>query len=183
MRHKNKIKQLSRKPSHRRALLRTQSIQLIMHKRIITTLAKAKALRRHVEPILTRAKKEFDPNLTREQRMHNRRMVFRRLQNKEAVKELFAEIAPRIKDRPGGYTRVLKLGPRKGDGAEMALIELVDFNPYLQGEKLANVSTTTKPKKRRRRRKKKKSGENVDLKDKGGTNQTQEEKKEDKSGE
>ncbi len=153
MRHKNKTKQLSRTASHRKALFRNQTISLIMHKRIITTLAKAKALRRYIEPILTRARKEFELE-TPEARMHNRRMVFRKLQNKEAIKELFGEIAPEIKNRPGGYTRVLKLGPRKSDGAEMALIELVDFNPYLRGEKLANKEKTTAKKSRRRRKKK-----------------------------
>ncbi len=158
MRHKNKTKQLSRTASHRKALFRNQSISLIMHKRIITTLAKAKALRRYIEPILTRARKEFELE-TPEQRMHNRRMVFRKLQNKEAIKELFAEIAPEIKNRPGGYTRILKLGPRKSDGAEMALIELVDFNPYLKGQKLANKESAP-TKKSRRRRKKKSATEN-----------------------
>ena len=159
MRHKNKVKQLSRTASHRKALFRNLSISLIKHKRIITTLAKAKALRRYLEPILTRTKKEFDTTLSIAEKTHNRNMIFRKLQNKEAMKELLTEVAPKIKDRPGGYIRVLKLGPRKRDNAEMALVELVDFNPYLQGEKLSNVSSGKQTKKRRRRRRKKKSAD------------------------
>ena len=145
MRHKNKVKQLSRKAAHRKALMRNLSIALITHKRIRTTLAKAKALRPFIEPLVTRAKEDS---------MHNRRLVFAKLQNKFAVKELFEVIAPKVGDRPGGYTRVLKLGPRRGDNAEMALIEFVDFNEYLQGEKLANRAQRTKKRRRRRRKKK-----------------------------
>ncbi len=145
MRHKNKVKQLSRKAAHRKALMRNLSIALITHKRIRTTLAKAKALRPFIEPLVTRAKEDT---------MHNRRIVFAKLQNKFAVKELFEVIAPKVGDRPGGYTRVLKLGPRRGDNAEMALIEFVDFNEYLQGEKLANTAQKTKRRRRRRRKKK-----------------------------
>lgn len=119
MRHGDKINNLGRTASHRRALLANLAIALIEHKRITTTLAKAKALRRYVEPLITKAK----DNTT-----HSRRVVFSYLQNKEAIKELFGEVAQKVGDRPGGYVRVIKLGFRRGDGAETALIELVDFN-------------------------------------------------------
>ena len=119
MRHGDKVNALGRTAAHRRALLANLAIALIEHKRITTTLAKAKALRRYIEPLITKAK----TNST-----HSRRVVFSYLQNKEAIKELFGEIANRIGDRPGGYVRVIKLGFRRGDGAETALIELVDFN-------------------------------------------------------
>ncbi|MCS7162615.1 MAG: 50S ribosomal protein L17 [Bacteroidia bacterium] len=130
MRHGDTINNLGRKAAHRKALLRNLALSLIQHKRLITTLAKAKALRRFIEPLLTRAKRDT---------LHNRRVLFGYFQNKEAIKELFSTIAPAIADRPGGYTRVLKLGPRHGDGAEMALIELVDFNPHLAGESLSRT--------------------------------------------
>nr|BAL57822.1 50S ribosomal protein L17 [uncultured Bacteroidetes bacterium] len=139
MRHGDTINNLGRKKAHREALLRNLALSLIKHKRIVTTLAKAKALRRYIEPLLTRAKKDT---------LANRRLLFAYLQNKEAIKELFSTIAPEIMNRPGGYTRILKLGPRHGDGAEMAIIELVDFNPYLGGESL---SRTRKEGRRRRR--------------------------------
>ena len=119
MRHGDKIKNLSRTASHRKALLTNLSIELIRHKRIVTTLTKAKSLRTWIEPILTKAKS----NTT-----HSRRIVFSYLQNKEAVKELFDVISEKIAARPGGYTRVIKLGIRTGDNAEQAMIELVDFN-------------------------------------------------------
>jgi large subunit ribosomal protein L17 len=119
MRHGDKIKNLSRTASHRKALLSNLAIELIRHKRIVTTLTKAKALRTWIEPVLTKAKS----NTT-----HSRRIVFSYLQNKEAVKELFDVIAERIAARPGGYTRIIKLGIRIGDNAEQAMIELVDFN-------------------------------------------------------
>lgn len=119
MRHGDKINNLGRTKSHRRALLANLAIALIEHKRITTTLAKAKALRRYAEPLLTKAK----DNST-----HSRRIVFGYLQNKEAIKELFGPVAEKIGDRPGGYLRVIKLGFRRGDGAETAMIELVDFN-------------------------------------------------------
>jgi large subunit ribosomal protein L17 len=119
MRHNKKFNHLSRKKAHRDALLSNQTISLILHKRITTTLAKAKALRVFAEPIINRAKKDD---------MANRRLVFSYLQNKEAVKELFGVVAEKIADRPGGYTRILKTGFRQGDGAEMCFIELVDFN-------------------------------------------------------
>jgi large subunit ribosomal protein L17 len=119
MRHGDKINNLGRTASHRRALLANLAIALIEHKRITTTLAKAKALRQYVEPLITKAK----DNTT-----HSRRVVFSYLQNKEAIKELFGPVAEKVGERPGGYVRVIKLGFRRGDGAETALIELVDFN-------------------------------------------------------
>ena len=119
MRHQNKIKKLGRTAAHRKATLAAMATALIEHKRIETTLPKAKALRSYVEPLINRAKEDTT---------NNRRQVFRRLQSKEAVKELFGDIASQIGDRPGGYTRVVKLGLRQGDAAEVAIIELVDYN-------------------------------------------------------
>ncbi|HNA19517.1 MAG TPA: 50S ribosomal protein L17 [Chitinophagaceae bacterium] len=119
MRHGDKIKNLGRKKAHREALLSNLSCQLIEHKRIVTTLAKAKALRVYVEPLITKGR----TNTT-----HQRRVVFSYLQDKEAVTELFSTIAEKIAGRPGGYTRIIKLGARPGDNAETAMIELVDFN-------------------------------------------------------
>ncbi|NPA42963.1 MAG: 50S ribosomal protein L17 [Chlorobi bacterium] len=141
MRHRKKFNHLGRKAEHRKALLRNLSAALIEHKRIHTTLAKAKALRMFLEPLITRSKEDT---------MHNRRMVFRKLQNKYAVTELFRNIADKIGDRPGGYLRIIKLGTRQGDNAEMALIEFVDYNTtYTKDEKA---------KKTRRRRRRKKAG-------------------------
>ena len=119
MRHGDKIKNLSRTKAHRDALLSNMASQLIEHKRIVTTLAKAKALRIYVEPLITKSKQ----NTT-----HQRRIVFSYLQDKEAIKELFDVISIKIAGRPGGYTRIIKLGTRPGDNAELAMIELVDFN-------------------------------------------------------
>ena len=119
MRHGKKVNHLGRKAAHRKALLRNLAIALIEHKRINTTLAKAKALRKFVEPLVTKSKTDS---------MHSRRVVFSYLQNKEAIKELFGVVGPKVGERPGGYVRVIKTGFRKGDGAEMAMIELVDFN-------------------------------------------------------
>jgi large subunit ribosomal protein L17 len=119
MRHGDKINNLSRTASHRRALLSNLAIQLITHKKIVTTLAKAKALRVYVEPLITKAK---------ENTTHQRRMVFSYLQDKAAIIELFGNVATKIAGRPGGYTRIIKLGARVGDNAETAMIELVDFN-------------------------------------------------------
>lgn len=119
MRHGDKINNLGRTASHRRALMANMANSLIQHKRITTTLAKAKALRRYFEPLVTKAK----DNST-----HSRRVVFSYLQNKEAIQELFSTVAAKVGDRPGGYVRIIKLGFRRGDGADMALIELVDFN-------------------------------------------------------
>jgi len=119
MRHGDKINNLSRTASHRAALLKNLASQLIMHKRIVTTLAKAKALRTYVEPLITKAK---------ENTTHQRRVVFSYLQDKDVVVELFGNVATKVAGRPGGYTRVIKLGARVGDNAETAMIELVDFN-------------------------------------------------------
>ena len=119
MRHGDKNNNLSRTASHRKALLSNLACQLIMNKKIVTTLAKAKALRPYAEPLLTKAK---------ENTTHQRRIVFSYLQDKEAIKELFDVISPKIASRPGGYTRVIKLGKRAGDNAEIAMIELVDYN-------------------------------------------------------
>ena len=119
MRHNKAINHLGRKSGHRKAMLANMATSLILHKRIQTTVAKAKALKMYVEPLITKSKEDTT---------HSRRMVFSYLKNKEAVTELFRTVAPKIADRPGGYTRVLKTGFRLGDGADMALIELVDFN-------------------------------------------------------
>ena len=119
MRHNKAINHLGRKSGHRKALLANMATSLILNKRIQTTVAKAKALKMYVEPLITKSKEDTT---------HSRRVVFSYLKNKEAVTELFRTVAPKIADRPGGYTRVLKTGFRQGDGADMALIELVDFN-------------------------------------------------------
>ena len=119
MRHNKAINHLGRKSGHRKALLANMATSLILNKRIQTTVAKAKALKMYVEPLITKSKEDST---------HSRRVVFSYLKNKEAVTELFRTVAPKIADRPGGYTRVLKTGFRQGDGADMAIIELVDFN-------------------------------------------------------
>ncbi len=147
MRHRKKFNHLGRKKAHRKALLTNLSVALITNKRIFTTLAKAKALRPFIEPLITRAK---------DNTQHNRRVVFSYLQNKEATTELFEVVAPKVADRPGGYTRVIKTGFRKGDGAETAMIELVDFNEIMLSTKGDSAG-----KKRTRRRGKKKTGSTV----------------------
>ena len=119
MRHGKKINHLGRKTAHRKAMLANMASSLIEHKRINTTVAKAKALKQFIEPLVTKSKEDTT---------HNRRLVFAKLRNKYAVSELFREVAPKVGDRPGGYTRIIKLGNRLGDNADMALIELVDFN-------------------------------------------------------
>ncbi len=136
MRHGDKIKNLSRTKAHRDALLSNLACQLIQHKRIVTTLAKAKALRVYAEPLITKGK---------ENTTHQRRVVFSYLQDKEAVKELFGAVAEKVAGRPGGYTRIIKLGARPGDNAEQALIELVDFNEIYgkgKGEEKAAAKKT-----------------------------------------
>ena len=135
MRHGKKFNKLSRTHSHRRQMLANMASSLIMHKRINTTLAKAKALRLYVEPLLTKAKEDTT---------HSRRVVFSYLQDKNAITELFREIAPKIADRPGGYTRILKMGSRVGDNADMALIELVDYNEGMLKEKKSAKAKTTR---------------------------------------
>jgi large subunit ribosomal protein L17 len=142
MRHGDKINNLGRTASHRRALLSNLAIALIEHKRITTTLAKARALRRYIEPLVTKAK----DNTT-----HSRRVVFSYLQNKEAITELFGNVAAKVGDRPGGYVRVIKLGFRRGDGAETAMIEFVDFNEVYNLKDA--VGGESKKKTRRGRRK------------------------------
>lgn len=126
MRHNKKFNHLGRKKAHREALLANMTISLFMHKRIFTTLAKAKALRVYAEPLITRSKEDT---------MANRRLVFSYLQNKYAVTELFREISQKIADRPGGYLRILKTGHRLGDNAEMCLIEFVDYNESYKSDK------------------------------------------------
>lgn len=142
MRHNKKINHLGRTSSHRDAMLSNMAASLILHKRITTTVAKAKALRVYVEPMVTRSKDDST---------HSRRIIFRDLQNKFAVTELFREIAAKVGDRPGGYTRIIKLGTRLGDNAEMAMIELVDYNENL----LSTTKTPAKAKTTRRRSTKK----------------------------
>ena len=141
MRHNKAINHLGRQSGHRKALLANMAASLIMHKRITTTVAKAKALRSYVEPLITKSKDDTT---------HNRRVVFSYLKDKNAVTELFRTIAPKVADRPGGYTRVLHVGFRKGDAAEMALIELVDFNEAA----LASAPKAAKKTTRRSRAKK-----------------------------
>ncbi len=135
MRHQKSINHLGRTSTHRKAMLSNMASSLIIHKRINTTIAKAKALRGYVEPLITRAKSDST---------HSRRVVFSYLQDKEAVTELFREISQKVADRPGGYVRILKTGFRLGDNADMCLIELVDYNEVLLAEKEASVKKGTR---------------------------------------
>lgn len=140
MRHGKKFNHLGRTAAHRKAMLANMASSLIEHKRINTTVAKAKALKQFVEPLITKAKTEN--NQTTEKGTHNRRIVFSNLRSKEAVTELFSTVAEKVGDRPGGYTRIIKLGNRLGDNADMAMIELVDFNElYNAGKKPAKKTT------------------------------------------
>ena len=143
MRHNKKFNHLSRKSAHRDAMLANMTISLIMHKRIVTTLAKAKALRVYAEPLINRTKDDTTAS---------RRLVFKHLQNKQAVKELYSTVAAKIGDRPGGYTRILKLGNRLGDNAKTCFIELVDFNEAMleakSQEKAAAKKTTRRSRKK-----------------------------------
>jgi large subunit ribosomal protein L17 len=148
MRHGRKVNHLSRTSEHRAALLSNMACSLIEHKRINTTLAKAKALRVYVEPLITKSKNDTT---------HSRRTVFSYLKNKEAVTELFREIAPKVADRPGGYVRILRMGYRPGDNSEMAMIELVDFNTIYGKEAAAGSA-----KKRTRRSTAKKKAEGAE---------------------
>ena len=143
MRHGDKINNLGRKKAHKDALLSNLGSQLIMHKRIVTTLAKAKVLRTYIEPLITKTKHVDNPNVI----SHNHRIVFSYLHDKTAVKELFTVVAPKVASRPGGYTRIIKLGIRVGDNAEKAMIELVDFND-VYGK---NIGTAAEPARRTRR--------------------------------
>lgn len=139
MRHGKKINHLGRTSAHRKAMLSNMASSLILHKRVSTTIAKAKALRKYVEPLLTKSKDDTT---------HSRRTIFSYLQNKESLKELFDQVSGRIANRPGGYTRILKTGNRLGDNADMCIIELVDYN-----EAMLSTSTATaaaKPRTRRR---------------------------------
>jgi large subunit ribosomal protein L17 len=167
MRHGDKINNLGRKAAHRSALLSNLASQLISHKRIVTTLAKAKVLRTYIEPLITKAK---------ENTTHQRRIVFSYLQDKEAISELFGTVAEKVGGRPGGYTRIIKLGQRAGDAAETALIELVDFNEiYGKGKGEAKEAG----KKTRRAGGKKKAGEKAtEAAPSGGDTEAKEEKSE-----
>jgi large subunit ribosomal protein L17 len=147
MRHGNKFNHLGRKAGHRAALLSSLAFALIKHKRINTTLAKAKALRVYVEPLITKSK---------ENTTHSRRTVFSYLGKKEAIIELFDVIGPKVADRPGGYTRIIKMGYRRGDAAAMAMIELVDFNELMLNSKKKETEKTAK---RTRRKSTSKSSE------------------------
>ena len=135
MRHNKKFNHLGRKTAHRKSMLTNMAVSLIQHKRISTTLAKAKALQVYVEPLLTKGKDDTT---------HSRRTVFSYLQNKEAVTELFQNISQKIADRPGGYTRILRTGFRLGDNAEMCIIELVDYNENMLKEKAAKKAARTR---------------------------------------
>ena len=151
MRHGKRFNHLSRKAPHRKSMLSNMASSLILHKKIETTLAKAKALRKFVEPLLTKSKSDTT---------HSRRSVFSLLENKEAVNELFNKVSEKISSRPGGYTRIIKTGFRLGDNAEMSIIELVDYNTILLGVDESDKSTKS------RRRKRKKSTADVGSDDK-----------------
>lgn len=144
MRHGKKINHLGRTSAHRKAMLSNMASSLILHKRVTTTVAKAKALRKYVEPLLTKSKNDTT---------HSRRIIFSYLQNKESLKELFDQVSGKIANRPGGYTRILKTGSRLGDNADMCIIELVDYNEVMLGASAA--ASEAKPKTRRRGGKKK----------------------------
>jgi large subunit ribosomal protein L17 len=132
MRHGKKVNHLGRQTAHRKAMLANMACSLIEHKRINTTVAKAKALKQFVEPLITKSKADTT---------HNRRIVFSRLRQKESVTELFRDVAAKIGDRPGGYTRIIKLGNRKGDNADMAMIELVDYNEIYNADNKSKKTT------------------------------------------
>jgi len=135
MRHRKNFNHLGRTSAHRKAMLSNMACSLIMHKRIETTTAKAKALKRYIEPLITRSKEDST---------HSRRVAFSYLQDKEAVTELFREVSSKVADRPGGYTRIIRLGNRLGDNADMCLMELVDFNENLLAEKAASKKSTSR---------------------------------------
>jgi large subunit ribosomal protein L17 len=151
MRHQRVINHLGRTSSHRKAMLANMATSLILHKRIATTTAKAKALRSYIEPLITKSKEDST---------HSRRMVFSYLKDKDAVAELFREVSPKIAERPGGYTRILKTGNRIGDNADMCILELVDFNESMLGGEASKTKTT----RRRRSPKKKTEGEETTVK-------------------
>jgi large subunit ribosomal protein L17 len=166
MRHGKKINHLGRTSSHRKAMLSNMATSLILHKRISTTLAKAKALKTYVEPLITRSKEDST---------NSRRLVFSYLQSKEAVSELFREVSQKIADRPGGYTRILKTGNRLGDNADMCILELVDYN-----ETMLSSKEPAKAKATRRRRSTKKTTEEVAPAEESAKEVTAEEKVEKK---
>ena len=145
MRHNKNFNHLGRQAGHRKAMLSNMAVSLILHKRIQTTVAKAKAVQKFIEPLVTKSKEDST---------HSRRVVFSYLKQKEAVTELFRTIAPKIMERPGGYTRILKTGFRLGDGADMCIIEFVDFNETYTFGREAAAATEAKPKTRRSRSKK-----------------------------
>ena len=140
MRHGKKVNHLGRKSAHRKAMLANMACSLIEHKRINTTVAKAKALKQFIEPLITKSKAEN--NQSAESGTHNRRVAFKNLRDKYAVTELFSVISEKVGDRPGGYTRIIKLGNRQGDNAEMAMIELVDFNELYNAGKPKKKKST-----------------------------------------
>ncbi len=162
MRHRKSFNHLGRKSAHRKAMLANMAASLVLHKRITTTTAKAKALRMYVEPLITKAKDDST---------HSRRVVFSYLQNKEAVTELFREVSGKVADRPGGYTRILKTGTRLGDNADMCIIELVDYNENL----LAAKAETAKKSTRRRRGGKKPAAQAAEQTEAVATEETTEE--------
>ncbi len=141
MKHGKKVNHLGRKVAHRKSMLANMASSLIEHKRISTTVAKAKALKQFVEPLITKSKNDTT---------HNRRLVFSALRNKYAVSELFRGVAQKVGDRPGGYTRVIKMGNRLGDNASMAMIELVDFNEVYNNEKAAAKKSTRRSRSRKK---------------------------------
>ena len=153
MRHGKKVNHLGRKSAHRKAMLANMACSLIEHKRINTTVAKAKALKQFIEPLITKSKAEN--NKTSEKGTHNRRIAFKSLRDKYAVTELFGSVSDKVGTRPGGYTRIIKLGNRLGDNADMAMIELVDYNEIYNAGKTAKKKTT------RRSRRGKKADETV----------------------
>ncbi len=152
MRHRKNFNHLGRNTAHRKAMLSNMATSLILHKRIKTTLAKAKALRMYVEPLVTKSKSDTT---------HDRRIVFSYLQSKEAVSELFGVVSEKIANRPGGYTRIIKLGTRLGDNAEMCMIELVDFNEHMLNQKEDNKKAEKTTRRSRRGGKKKETAEPV----------------------
>ena len=141
MKHGKKVNHLGRKVAHRKSMLANMACSLIEHKRINTTVAKAKALKQFVEPLITKSKSDTT---------HNRRLVFSALRNKYAVSDLFRDVAQKVGDRPGGYTRVIKMGNRLGDNASMAMIELVDFNEVYNTEKATSQKTTRRSRSRKK---------------------------------
>jgi len=155
MRHSRSINHLGRTSSHRKAMLSNMATSLILHKRITTTTAKAKALKTYVEPLITKAKEDST---------HSRRVAFSFLKDKSAVSELFREVSPKIGERPGGYTRILKTGNRIGDNAEMCILELVDFNEAMLGHAESTKTKTTRRKRPAKKKEEAVTGKGADVK-------------------